>query len=162
MNRSQILEPDVPELDLHRRSGMHLEGDDTFGRRMFRIAVGELAHERIVDTQRDPGPAAEDAVGVPIFLLVDLGEFGGIAQRFRGAFSICIDRDALPAAGNEAACVLIDKADQCSVAGHVRLVARGVPVREFPGAELDAGISCPAQPELGEQFEVGRRAATPA
>ena len=66
-----------------------------------------------------------------------------------------------PRARDQPALVMIDKAHQAAVAGHVRLIAISVPVRPGFGPDLDAGIGGGAQFEIAGQFEVGRLPAFP-
>lgn len=86
---------------------------------------------------------------------------GSITKPIDGFFAVGGENRLFTAPGDQATLVVIDKADQLAIAGHVGLIAGGVPVGPFLGPDLDAGIGVAAELEIGRQLEVGRLPTSP-
>src|SRR5262245_23497755 len=60
--RLQLPVQDVPELDLERRSDMHLKAEDSLGRGLFGIFVDRDRHQLAVDELQQDRAARDDVI----------------------------------------------------------------------------------------------------
>ena len=159
----ETLQADVAELDLHGRSGVELQGEESGAAAGVGVVVGDLGHHRAVDLTDDLVALGDDAVGVPIVLLDDLGELSRIAEAAGDlGFAVLVDDGLFSALGKDAAEGLaVVRPGPLSVRVDVGLVtADGVRFVEGEATDLESGI--PAEnPVFGDEFEVVELAIGP-
>jgi len=159
----ETLQAEVAELDLHGRSGVELQGKESGAAAGVGVVVGDLGHHRAVDLADDLVALGDDPVGVPIVLLDDLGEFGGIAEAAGDlGFAVFIDDGLFSALGEDSAeSLAVVRPGPLSGGVDVGLVtADGVGFVEGEAADLESGI--PAENAVfGNEFEVVELAIGP-
>ena len=142
---------------------MELQGKESGAAAGVGVVVRDLGHHRAVDLADDLVALGDDAVGVPIVLLDDLGEFGGIAEAAGDlGFAVFIDDGLFSALGEDTAeSLAVVRPGPLSGGVDVGLVtADGVGFVEGETTDLESGI--PAENAVfGDEFEVVELAIGP-
>ena len=98
---AQLLELDVLELHLHRRSGVQLQGEDALVSPHLLMFVDEYRHHLAVDLVRERESVGNDVIVVPVLVLdrtlqfrwvADLLDYFGLASFVNTVFSPRFER----------------------------------------------------------------------
>ncbi len=170
----QLLQVDVPELDLHRWADMDLEAQQPFQRPPLGVVVDEQGCHLTVD-HVDDGAAARDQMHiVPVAGLDDCFQLVGLSLEIADHFlaTVSANVDGLTALHQKAASAfLVDHAGVLIVVIDIRLISLqhpfafdGTPTfaarRDQRAAELDAAVGR-VHAKFEFELEVGRFAAAP-
>jgi hypothetical protein len=158
----QPLEVDVLELDLHRRSGMQLQGQDALGRPLAHLLVDRFRHQLAVDEVLELRPACHDPQVVPVALPDHLLQCFGIADRLaHGLGAVGGDRHTFATLGEDAAAfLLVEDARIGRPRLEVTLIAADDGITVVLAAILDAAIAA-GDSILQLEFEIIEVALTP-
>src|SRR3979411_2752859 len=105
---SELLQAEIPELDLHRRADMHLPAELPVHFSIQRIIIDHDAHDVAVEDVRENIAARDDVILVPVPVL-DEGEprLGFPERGYDDRLGGGVDADHLAAAGEESAAALV-------------------------------------------------------
>ena len=158
----QPLEFQILEFHLHRRAGMHLQGQHPLRRPLARLGVDHFRHQLAVDEVRDLRALGHDPVFVPIGWLDDLLQVFTDADFFRRLLlAVGGDRHPLPPLGQNAAPLLLIENARVGGAGvDIGLIAADDKIAVIFAAVLHAAVAA-GDPVFQPQFKVVERALPP-